>query len=342
MLRSSGVAYEAYRESTIPDELVRDVLHTLDGLGDQVDQLGGSAFNVARSIRTLDASVRLGFVGIAGTVAEHAPHLSYLHANNIENSAVQRSAAPPATSISFVSDGDRTILTSIGCNSGFPDLLRQRATELSIYLAGFSVVHVTSLLDKWSAGHIAKILHAARQTNPALVVSLDPGTAWVKRLDEDTRQLFEQADILHLNSDEFDIVTGRLNTEAAQTAAGRVLALMPQLAIVVARAHAGAIAYTLADGHARAVAAANNQVVPNERVIDSTGAGDAFVAGFLCSRYSTWLDLGLELSFASAVARRKVARRGPVTSDDCETVLGEYGLSETSPGLSPHTPPAGR
>lgn len=296
-------------ETPVSDELAMAGASILSGLG-AADYLGGSAFNAARVAALLNArnpALDLAFFGIAGQLDQQLPHLAALRQWHVSCDQVCESLLPPATCLAMVENAGRTLLTAIGANAGIAAYLRDDSGTLARHLAQCDLLHITSFLDPASPGLIADLLLAARQHNPRLMVSLDPGAAWIIPGGEGFGRLLEQTNILHLN-----------NEELAHLGAGKdaIHSLGRRLHTaswsIVARTHS-----TVALHEGRAGAGIVTRQLPEtplpETVQDSTGAGDTFCGAFL------WhIANGAEALEAArqgfALARTKVAMKGPLTA----------------------------
>jgi sugar/nucleoside kinase (ribokinase family) len=278
--------------------------------------LGGSAFNVARIVALLnrDAALDLAFFGIAGSVDGIQPHLAALTAWSVDTDVVSASPLPPATCLAMVEPAGRTLLTALGANAGIADWLVAKRTGLVTAIARCDMVHVTSFLDPATPGLIAEILAAAGALNPSLVVSLDPGMAWLAPGGEGLARLLRQTRILHLNAEEFALLGGA----DAVKSIGEALA--PGW-LIVARSHAGATLYL---GRSDEISAQSLPARPQGAgfvAIDPNGAGDTFCGGFLWA-YAKNLTQPLKAAdLGFALARHKVTINGPLTAEAIEAAM---------------------
>ncbi len=307
VLQQLNLDAPALIETPISDDLAEAGTSLLSSLG-AADHLGGSAFNAARIAALLNArnpALDLAFFGIAGQVGTQTPHLSALKEWNIASDQVRQSALPPATCLAMVENAGRTLLTAIGANAGIAAYLHDHSGKLVEHLAQCDLLHVTSFLDPASPGLIADLLTAARKHNPRLVVSLDPGAAWIFPGAEGFERLLNQTDILHLN-----------NEELAHFGADAISALGERLHadnwLIVARNH---LSVALHEGRAGQgfVTRQLPEVPLPARVLDSTGAGDTFCGAFIwhIANDSDPLDAA---HHGFALARKKVTIKGPLTA----------------------------
>lgn len=168
--------------------------------------------------------------------------------------------------------GERTMLSDPGANSALsPDDLPH---DLFTPGAHLHVSGYTLLSEGSRAAALAALDFAGRT---GMSTSVDAGSAAPLERGgaEPFLELSSSAVLLFVNTAQAKILTGRDDPEAA----ARVLtAWYPQ--VVIKMGADGALFY--ANGRP----AVKVQAPPVERIVDGTGAGDAFVAGFL----PAWLD----------------------------------------------------
>jgi len=298
-------------ETPITDELAEKGSRLLGDICAE-DYLGGSAFNAARVAALLNIpseALSLSFFGVAGTVDQSAPHLAALADWHVASEAVQRTPLPPATCLAMVEPAGRTLLTATGANAGIVDYLRDKSGEIALRLASSDLVHITSFLDPASPGLVAALLDKVRKLNPDIVVSLDPGAAWIIPGGDGFANLLAQTDILHLNNEELAYFGS--DDDAVATLGAR---LHSANWLIVARNH---LSVALHQGRADHLLETN--VLPETplpaNVLDSTGAGDTFCGAFLwhfCTNPADPLDAARH---GFAQARAKIAIKGPLTKD---------------------------
>jgi sugar/nucleoside kinase (ribokinase family) len=228
---------------------------------------GGSAANTLAGLAALGA--RCAFVG---QVAED--QLGEVFAHDIRAAGVSfatppRAGDPPtARCLIFVSpDGQRTMNTYLGASQFLPaEALEEAAIAEAavLYLEGY-------LWDpEEPRGAMRKAIAAARGAGRKVAFTLSDAFV-IARHGDDFRALIGdgEIDILFANETELAALTGMDDFDAGiATLAAKVPVL------VVTRSEKGAVA----------VAGAERAEVPAEpvdQVIDTTGAGDLFAAGFL-------------------------------------------------------------
>ncbi|MBJ3785587.1 carbohydrate kinase family protein [Devosia sediminis] len=298
-------------ETPVSDAVAQRGSALLEGRG-AATWLGGSAFNVARVVALLnrDRAFDLAFFGIAGSVAGTQPHLATLVEWAVDTGSVAVSPLPPATCLAMVEPSGRTLLTALGANAGIAAWLTANRDQLAKAIAGRDLVHVTSFLDPEAPGLIAGILATARSFNPSLMVSLDPGMAWIAPGGQGLSPLLRQTNILHLNAEEFALLGG------SESVPGLLDRLTPG-AKIVARTHAGATVFSASGAESLPERAPAQDFL----AVDPNGAGDTFCGGFL-SAYAENPDEPLRAAgLGFALARKKVGIKGPLTASEADIVM---------------------
>ncbi|MHA6299052.1 carbohydrate kinase family protein [Devosia sp. CAU 1758] len=316
MLQSLGIDAHTLIETAVSDAVAQRGAERLLHLAGEV-YLGGSAFNAARIVALLnrDKALDLAFFGIAGTVDGSVPHRLALDNWGIATHGVTNSPLPPATCLAMVEPAGRTLLTDSGANAGIADWLRRNSADRAKAIAACDLIHITSYLDPAAPGLIAELLEAARTHNPRLVVSLDPGMAWIGPGGAGLDRLLRQAQLLHLNSEELTMLRG------ASGMADIGARLAPEWSII-ARTHEGATIWSRTeDGQLRESRLPPHPLLDPGAVIDATGAGDTFCGAFLWSYAQNPAQPLKAAERGFALARHKVGMNGPLTAEAVEFVM---------------------
>jgi sugar/nucleoside kinase (ribokinase family) len=183
---------------------------------------------------------------------------------------------PTGTCVVMVTHkGDRTMLSDPGANAALlPEDIERCADLFSqgthLHLSGYSLINEGS---RKAAIHTLDIARKVQMS-----VSVDGGSSSpLKRMGaEPFLEWTQGARLLVVNAKEAEILTGR---DTPEQAAKVLTAWYPQ--VVIKNGAEGALWYT--NGRPEPVTVAAE---PVDKVIDGTGAGDAFVAGLL----PPWLD----------------------------------------------------
>lgn len=253
---------------------------------------GGSAANLACWLGACGTDVT--FVGRVGG-DDHDFHHDFLAGFGVRPRLAVDPVAETGTIVIVVDDaGRRTMLTDRAANLNLvPDDVPTDALE------GAALLHVSGYSFFEPGVRDTMLTLVARAREQGVPVSVDPSSVAFLR-DVGAEQFLawtSGADLAFPNRDEARELAGTADPVAAASAL---------------TAHYGVVVVTL-DGDGAVVAEAGQAPVevPAERVavVDPTGAGDSFCAGFL-DAWVRGLDLVTAAEAGSVLARRAVARLG--------------------------------
>ena len=238
-----------------------------DAMGPAREISGGSAANTLAGLAALGA--KCAFIGQVADDQLGAVFAHDIRASGIAFATPARPADPPtARCLIFVSpDGQRTMNTFLGASQFLPSAALDAgliADAAVLYLEGY-------LWDpEEPRAAMRAAIAAAKAAGRKVAFTLSDGFV-IDRHGDDFRALIAAGDIdiLFANEHELAALTGEADFQAG------LAALSPKLPVlVVTRSENGAVA--VANGEQVAVAAE-----PVTKVVDTTGAGDLFAAGFL-------------------------------------------------------------
>ena len=253
---------------------------------------GGQAANTAAWFAAAEPSLEVVLVGRVGDDPAGRAAAAGLRALGVDaRLAVDESLSTGTCLVLVGPDGERTMLPDPGANVALApgdlgsDLLRAGD---HLHVAGYALVR-----EGPRAAALAAIA-AAREAGAS--VSLDPSSAAL--VSEGSLQLVRgSVDLLLPNSDEAAVLSGVSEPEAAGVA---LSAAFPE--VVVTLSEGGAL---WTDGRE----VVRVEAVADAMVVDSTGAGDAFAAGFIAARLGG-ADPEAALRSAAALAARAIAAPG--------------------------------
>jgi sugar/nucleoside kinase (ribokinase family) len=258
-----GVAKGSMQLMFSPEEA--DALYAKMGPGREIS--GGSAANTVAGIAALGG--RAAFIGQVaddqlGTVFAH----DIRAAGVAFDTAVRPGQPTTARCLIFVTpDGQRTMNTFLGASQFLP----AAALDESL-IAGGAILYLEGYLwdPEEPRAAMRKAIEIARAAGRKVAFTLSD-VFCISRHGDDFRKLIADGmiDILFANESELLALTGKDDFE---TAVAEMHGQVPLL--VVTRGEHGAIAL---QGSERAEVAAE----PITRLVDTTGAGDMFAAGFL-------------------------------------------------------------
>jgi sugar/nucleoside kinase (ribokinase family) len=255
---------------------------------------GGAAANTAAWLAENGTAVSL--VARVGTDVAGTAAIEQLRSEGVECVVTHDPGLPTGTCIVLVApDGERTMVPDAGANAGLlpedvPETLFDERTHL--HLSGYA------LLDPGAraAARHALAFAAARGTStsvdpasaaPLLTLGPDRFLGWV-----------EGVGTILANEEEAEALTGCSDPSAAAVVLGRAFA-----EVVVKLGGDGAL------WHGRGVPEPVHVPAEPTAVVDTTGAGDAFAAGWLAARLAG-AEPAAALRSGCAVAARVVAQVG--------------------------------
>ncbi|MGP4023684.1 carbohydrate kinase family protein [Actinomadura sp. 3N407] len=235
---------------------------------------GGSGANVAAWLAV--EGIDVAFVGRRGSDIAGRNRDMELMGYGVDARLVMDGDRPTGTCVVMVTHkGDRTMLSDPGANGALLPEDIERCKDLfsqgtHLHLSGYALINEGS---RKAAIHTLDLARKAQMS-----VSVDGGSSSpIKRMGaEPFLEWTQGARLLIVNAKEAEILTGR---DTPEQAAKVLTAWYPQ--VVIKSGADGALWYT--NGRPEPVTVAAE---PVEKIADGTGAGDAFVAGFL----PPWLD----------------------------------------------------
>jgi sugar/nucleoside kinase (ribokinase family) len=256
---------------------------------------GGAAANVAAW--TAATGARATFVGRVGADPLGRESVDLLSALGVDVRVEMDTGRPTGTVVVLVDpDGERTMVPSAGANDAPVDLALLPASADWLYVSGYALLNAGSRATAHAALSSARERGWSRAVDPASAAPL-------AAVGADTFLSWLDGDVLLLaNADEARVLTGSADPVDAARRLGARLG-----AAVVKTGATGAV---WSDGRGVVQVPAS----PTQ-VVDTTGAGDAFAAGYLCAAG----DPATRLAAAAELGRHAVGRigarpRGPITA----------------------------
>lgn len=277
---------------------------------------GGSSLNVMAAVAGTGAPVTVGQVGVCGTdgpAGFSLPH--WFDRSGIDATEVHLAPGPPGLCLAITYDGERTLLTTGGVNDRLGHLVRDRGDELVDHLGRARIVHLTSVTGLDDLEPLIDLLDRLRQRAPEVLVSGDPGAIWTgPDRPAGAGQILSRCHQLLVNRREFVAI----GAEAVFDRHGSVETVVVK----------GAEAVEVRRRDGRVERHPNPGILSAAEIVDDTGAGDAFAAGFLIGQLvdeigpSRGVELGMDL------ARVKLGFPGMSAVDRFASVLRQH-LAQT-------------
>ncbi|MBM4447207.1 MAG: carbohydrate kinase family protein [Chloroflexi bacterium] len=232
---------------------------------------GGSAANTIYGLAKL--GVKTGFVGAVGMDDDGKELLNDFKAAAVDISQIRAKKAATG-STTCISDklGRRVIYVSPGANS----LLNPKNIGLA-YLNPVQIVHLSSFADdkqlKLQVDLVKKLVKSVR-------VSLSPGMLYAAKGLKALMPLLEKTHIVFMNREEIERLTGKdFKAGARELVKSGCRIVVVTLGKGLVKGKAGTVtAYTCAGEKEYEV---ESQTGSPKSPLETTGAGDAFSAGFL-------------------------------------------------------------
>jgi sugar/nucleoside kinase (ribokinase family) len=277
-------------------------------MGPATEKSGGSAANTLAGLAQLD--VQCAFIGQVADDQFGKVFAHDIRAAGIDFDTPMRAGDPPTgRCLIFVTpDGERTMNTFLGAGQFLPATALDEALIASgaiLYLEGY-------LWDPEEPRRaMRRAIEVARAAGRKIAFTASESFV-IERHGDDFRSMIDDGliDILFVNESELATLTGEADFEAGFAAvAGKVPVL------VATRSARGAVAS--AHGERAGVAAA-----PGAKVVDTTGAGDQFAAGFLAG-YAKGEALEVCLKRGAIAAAEVISHYGPRPEADMKALMAE-------------------
>jgi sugar/nucleoside kinase (ribokinase family) len=281
-----------------------------DAMGPAREISGGSAANTLAGLAALGA--RCAFIGQVADDQLGEVFAHDIRAGGIAFATPARAGDPPtARCLIFVSpDGQRTMNTFLGASQFLPAEALDPAT-----IAEASVLYLEGYLwdPEEPRAAMRKAIAAAKGAGRKVAFTLSDAFV-IARHGDDFRKLIEagEIDILFANEHELAALTGLEDFDAGVASlAGKV----PVLAVT--RGAQGAIAVAGAER-------AQVKAEPIDKVVDTTGAGDLFAAGFLFG-HVRGRPLGECLKLGAICAAEVISHYGARPEADLQALTKSVG-----------------
>ncbi|MFH8080464.1 MAG: carbohydrate kinase family protein [Candidatus Aenigmatarchaeota archaeon] len=266
---------------------------------------GGSALNIAYGIASLGK--KSGIIGAVGNDEFGRSLLNFLNQAGVNVDGIQIIDKPTGKSVVLIGeDNERTIIIYRGAND-FIDAkkITKEYVNLFRYFVFTSVVGEKSIEALYRAYKYAK--------ECGLFIVANPSAAMIKERKRDLSELMKNSHIAIMNEEEAKLLTKKELPNSLQA----IKDMGPET-VVITRGNRGCIAM-----HGTKI---YQQKAYKVKVVDTTGAGDAFTAAFLYSLLRKDA-LTYALKFACVCASLNIQTVGAVKNfpneNDILKIIGE-------------------
>lgn len=273
---------------------------------------GGSALNVMAAVAGAQASIPVGHVGVCGTDGPAGFSLAHWFDRwGIDTTHVDTAAGPPGLCLAITRNGERTLLTTGGVNDRLGLLFRDRGDALVEYLGRSRIVHVTSLAGLDDLEPLVEVLRRVRVDHPDVRLSADPGAVWTA--PDRPAAADEVLGCCH------QLLVNRREVEALGGTG--IFDRSPAVEMVVVK---GVEAVEVLRRGERTNRCPNPQVLNPAEIVDDTGAGDAFAAGFLIGQLRPEIGPERGVILGMDLARTKLGFPGMSAPERLAPVLRHH------------------
>lgn len=271
-----------YDKLYVVDEIVVD--------GEQLivnsdSQAGGSAANTIYALAKL--GIKAGFIGVVGTDKEGKFLVSDLKSVNVDTSGIKMKSGCRTGSTVCLADkhGNRAIYIDPGANNKFTykDISKS-------FLQSAEILHLSSFVN--DEQFFAQV-YAIERIIDKPKITFSPGIIYARKGIKGLKPILQKTDTLLINRDEIETLTGESYRKAARVCIQEGCeTVVVTLGRGIKTHKSRIICYILKncdDCFVESVEKAESTE------IDSTGAGDAFAAGFIlgCLKHQNIYQCGL-------------------------------------------------
>ena len=225
---------------------------------------GGSAANTIAALSKL--KLKTGFIGAVGNDNEGKIIIEDFKKFKVNTDGIVKiKNQRTGFVIGFVDNkGERTLYPYPGANS----FLNKKNISLT-YIKNSKFLHLTSFVDE-KQFRLQKYLIEKIKSKKEIKISFSPGDLYVKKGIKELMPIIKRSEIIFLNANEVRILTGKSYINGAK--------------ILVEKGKVKIVVITLGKQGCYIKTKESEIYVPSKklkRVVDTTGAGDSFAAGFL-------------------------------------------------------------
>ncbi|WP_309571233.1 carbohydrate kinase family protein [Deinococcus sp.] len=311
-----------------------DHLYQLDRLprsGEEVTPLrasmkpGGAGGTISVTLARLGHTVTLAARVGVDPFAEYA--LSHVRRSGVGEGAIQQDDQHLTSTITVMQteDGDRTMISDGAANRQLdPAKLKKKDVETSDAL----IVNAYALIEGPQRTYALEAIAHARSAKKPVPVFIDLGTGAVNKAQGSLVDDVIGADYLTLNQQELQALTGTGSISTALAKLGQAGAKR----VVVKVGKMGSITWTPTDTELV------DAVLPENDVVDTTGAGDTFTATFAHAVLGglNMAEAARAANAAGALAATSLgAQERSITQADLADVLPKVRKSRDTPARDP-------
>jgi len=230
-------------------------------IGDYTEACGGSAANTMVGLARLGCKV--GFIGKVANDREGKLQIDSFKTEGVDTSGIiQATKGKSGSVLGFV---DKKGARALYINSGVNDIIEPREIKWD-YVSQTKFLHLSSFVGEKSFRTQKKLLGSLPSD---VKISFDPGSVYAQKGFAAIEPIIRSSHVLMPNALELELLTGE--ADYCKSAA-----LMIEMGVKIVAVKLGSKGCYVTDGQERL------RIEPFKvKAVDTTGAGDAFCAGFL-------------------------------------------------------------
>lgn len=264
-------------------------------------QIGGSALLAIKTIKDMCSNLRTAYVGVCGNIPENAKKYDFPKTEEDLDSHI--SSFVDDTSWLFTQTDDTVGCSLVklykqqrqfiniytGANNSLLNKIQEKGEkEFVAFLASAKWIHMTSLKDVYQFKCIADLVNKAKLVNPQLKVSIDPGYDYTKSHWKTLKTILPIVDYVFLSKNEFYNISlhNGLGKRSKVIELGKELIncnANPQIIIIKGKSCNILLSLINSDPFVRTY---HHKKLAFTRILNDTGAGDAFAGGFIAGMLS--------------------------------------------------------
>lgn len=311
-------------EVGIRDSLYLDINTLKYSAIEYTTQVGGSAFLALKAAFAVDPGLHLSYVGVCGTPTDDDEKIGFTKDNKstfeflYDKSWLFFDDAPPGLSVVRLNEKNEREDINIdpGANEKLEQLIKRNEMESSQSFVDFLCttrwIHLSSLSNFNQFMFIVEKVQEAKVRNPLIKVSIDPGFHYVKNKKVELRSIFNISDFVFLNEIELGLL---ISDESIRDGLRNkdISAIFnhsgpSNTQVLVIKSADKNVAYSFFNGDLH-VASFWHKRLRKNKIVNDTGAGDAFAGGFIAASLSPRLAIHqrfpIEIGAQAASARLK-------------------------------------
>ena len=312
-------------ESFIKQHVFDERIEKIDVFSTQLHtQIGGSSLLAIRTLKSMCSQLKTAYVGVYGQIPSFAknknlPQTSEELKNELSEYIddtswlfYEKEMNTGCALVKLFKKKRQFINVLPGANDTLLEHIEKKGRDLFVsFLSSAKWIHLTSLASVYQFKVISECIREAKDINPALQVSVDPGYDYTKNHWKTLKSILPIANYLFLSRTEFSNLTQNtsLSLPAKATVLGKELINIdanPQ--IIIIKGKTNTVLLSLIEKHPF-IRTYHHKKIPLSRIKNDTGAGDAFAGGFIAGMLSPEMlshqPAPIELAMIAANTRLK-------------------------------------